>query len=257
MQARPAVGSRRGSAPARPRRRRPVGSPVSAPVVLGRLVEDVVGRYATARVPVRCSLPPGLGSTAVPASYDDLYRALTNLVDNAVRRLVGCGRLGRGDRRLHTGVCVRRRQRHTGGGPRPGLRPLHPTRRGAGPRHWRYRTGSSHRARVVAAQWRSRPSRGRRTWRAGRRDAAGLQAVVSSLATSSAICAVLRAALAEVVATDEEVDGVGEVQGLTRRPTNVGSAPTTSAGSGTRPRRGRRGPRRWGPPQGPAERHRR
>ncbi len=58
---------------------------VTAPVELGPLVEDVVGRYAAARVPVRCSLPAGLGSAEVLASYDDLYRALTNLVDNAVR----------------------------------------------------------------------------------------------------------------------------------------------------------------------------
>jgi signal transduction histidine kinase len=57
---------------------------VAGPVELGRLVEDVVGRYATARVRVRCSVPPGEGLT-VEASYDDLYRALTNLVDNAVR----------------------------------------------------------------------------------------------------------------------------------------------------------------------------
>ena len=57
---------------------------VAGPVELGRLVEDVVGRYATARVPVRCSVPSGEGGT-VEASYDDLYRALTNLVDNAVR----------------------------------------------------------------------------------------------------------------------------------------------------------------------------
>ena len=61
------------------------GPRVRAPVELGRLVEDVVGRYATARVPVRCSLPSGLGSAGVRASYDDLDRALTNLVDNAVR----------------------------------------------------------------------------------------------------------------------------------------------------------------------------
>ena len=58
---------------------------VTAPVELGPLVEDVVGRYATARVPVRCSLPAGLGPAGVLASYDDVYRALTNLVDNAVR----------------------------------------------------------------------------------------------------------------------------------------------------------------------------
>jgi signal transduction histidine kinase len=58
---------------------------VATPVELGRVVEDVVGRYATARVPVRCSVAAGLGSASVEASYDDLYRALTNLVDNAVR----------------------------------------------------------------------------------------------------------------------------------------------------------------------------
>ncbi|HEU5000251.1 MAG TPA: ATP-binding protein [Lapillicoccus sp.] len=57
---------------------------VAGPVELGRLVEDVVGRYATARVPVRCSVPAG-DAVTVEASYDDLYRALTNLVDNAVR----------------------------------------------------------------------------------------------------------------------------------------------------------------------------
>jgi signal transduction histidine kinase len=58
---------------------------VSAPVELARLVEDVAGRYAAARVPVRWTVADGLGSVSVLASYDDLYRALTNLVDNAVR----------------------------------------------------------------------------------------------------------------------------------------------------------------------------
>jgi signal transduction histidine kinase len=57
----------------------------AGPVELGRLVEDVVGRYAAARVPVRCSVVDGLGAASVEASYDDLYRALANLVDNAVR----------------------------------------------------------------------------------------------------------------------------------------------------------------------------
>ncbi len=58
---------------------------VSAPVGLRRLVADVAGRYAAARVPVRWSVADRLGSVTVLASYDDLYRALTNLVDNAVR----------------------------------------------------------------------------------------------------------------------------------------------------------------------------
>jgi signal transduction histidine kinase len=76
---------------------------VSAPVELARLVEDVVGRYVTARVPVRCSLTAELGSAAVLASYDDLYRALTNLVDNAVRHAssgvdVALGAIGDGAR---------------------------------------------------------------------------------------------------------------------------------------------------------------
>ncbi|MEP6648681.1 MAG: ATP-binding protein [Lapillicoccus sp.] len=57
----------------------------SGPVDVGRLVKDVVGRYATARVPVRCSVPSAAASTSVAASSNDLYRALTNLVDNAVR----------------------------------------------------------------------------------------------------------------------------------------------------------------------------
>ena len=58
---------------------------VSAPVELGRLVQDAAGRYASARVPVRWTVADGLGAVTVLASYDDLYRALTNLVDNAVR----------------------------------------------------------------------------------------------------------------------------------------------------------------------------
>lgn len=58
---------------------------VTGAVEVGRLVEEVAGRYASARVPVRSAVPLGPGSTTVAASYDDLYRALTNLVDNAVR----------------------------------------------------------------------------------------------------------------------------------------------------------------------------
>jgi signal transduction histidine kinase len=56
---------------------------VTGVVDVGRLVEDVAGRYASARVPVRWAGPAK--PAAVDASYDDLYRALTNLVDNAVR----------------------------------------------------------------------------------------------------------------------------------------------------------------------------
>ena len=58
---------------------------VTGAVELGELVDEVAARYATARVPVRRAVADGLGPVSVDASYDDLYRALTNLVDNAVR----------------------------------------------------------------------------------------------------------------------------------------------------------------------------
>ena len=52
---------------------------------VGQLVSDVARRYAHARVPV--STAPGLAGRELPtrAASADLTRALTNLVDNAVR----------------------------------------------------------------------------------------------------------------------------------------------------------------------------
>lgn len=64
------------------------------PVDLRGLLVEVAGRYAAARVPVTVAVTPGDTSSAAPAgpaqvlvsgSRDDLTRALTNLVDNAVR----------------------------------------------------------------------------------------------------------------------------------------------------------------------------
>ena len=55
----------------------------SETVDLGALAHHVVSRYASARVPVRV-LDPAERSH-VPGSYDELYRALANLVDNGVR----------------------------------------------------------------------------------------------------------------------------------------------------------------------------
>lgn len=62
------------------------GPPAQEDVDLQDVVEDVAGRYAGARVPVRVGLPDPTGGRPVArAAYDDLVRALTNLVDNAVR----------------------------------------------------------------------------------------------------------------------------------------------------------------------------
>jgi signal transduction histidine kinase len=55
----------------------------SETVDLGALAHDVAGRYASARVPVQLLAP--VQRSHVSGSYDELYRALTNLVDNAVR----------------------------------------------------------------------------------------------------------------------------------------------------------------------------
>jgi signal transduction histidine kinase len=55
----------------------------SETVDLGALAHHVASRYASARVPVRV-LDPAERSH-VPGSYDELYRALANLVDNGVR----------------------------------------------------------------------------------------------------------------------------------------------------------------------------
>jgi len=54
------------------------------PVDLDELLDDVVGRYASARVPVRRNGSPAQEAPVV-AVRDELYRAVTNLVDNAVR----------------------------------------------------------------------------------------------------------------------------------------------------------------------------
>ncbi|MEO7236483.1 MAG: ATP-binding protein [Lapillicoccus sp.] len=54
------------------------------PVDLADLVDEVVARYASARVSVRRT-GVGVDSPVVDAVRDELYRALTNLVDNAVR----------------------------------------------------------------------------------------------------------------------------------------------------------------------------
>jgi signal transduction histidine kinase len=55
----------------------------SETVDLGALAHHVASRYASTRVPVRV-LDPAERSH-VPGSYDELYRALANLVDNGVR----------------------------------------------------------------------------------------------------------------------------------------------------------------------------
>ena len=52
-------------------------------VDLGALAHDVASRYASARVPVRVLDPAE--RTHASGLYDELYRALANLVDNAVR----------------------------------------------------------------------------------------------------------------------------------------------------------------------------
>jgi signal transduction histidine kinase len=52
-------------------------------VDLGALAHDVASRYATARGPVRVLDPAE--RTHASGLYDELYRALANLVDNAVR----------------------------------------------------------------------------------------------------------------------------------------------------------------------------
>jgi signal transduction histidine kinase len=59
--------------------------PVSSPTDLMPLLREVVGRYAGARVPVHLTAPASSGSLLVAASRDSLTRALTNLLDNAVR----------------------------------------------------------------------------------------------------------------------------------------------------------------------------
>ncbi len=61
-------------------RRRPVG-----PVDLDELVDEVVARYASAPVPVRHNGAGDGQPAVVEVVRDEVYRALTNLVDNAVR----------------------------------------------------------------------------------------------------------------------------------------------------------------------------
>jgi signal transduction histidine kinase len=60
----------------------------SEPVDVSGWLDDVVGRYATARVPVRLA-PDSVDGLVVRGRREDLRRALTNLVDNAVRHAAG------------------------------------------------------------------------------------------------------------------------------------------------------------------------
>ena len=208
------------------------------------LVDEVAARYAAARVPVRCAVADGLGPVSVDASYDDLYRALTNLVDNAVRHASsGVELSARGGRRhgpdrcdATTATASRRQDRERvfdrftrldeardrdSGGTGLGL---------AIARELLRRNGSQ--VSLEDAQTRC----------AGRRHAAdrpGPQAVVSSLATSSAIWAVLRAAPLRRLSPQTNSSSVlGKSSAWRSRPTKVGSAPTTSAGVGNSPARG-------------------
>jgi len=60
-------------------------TPVSSESDLSLLLPEVVGRYAGARVPVRLHTVGGRGVLLVGVARDSLTRALTNLLDNAVR----------------------------------------------------------------------------------------------------------------------------------------------------------------------------
>jgi len=76
------------------------------PVDVSELVEEVVGRYAGARVPVR-SGPQSADGLVVRGRAEDLRRALTNLVDNAVRHATSKVELWAGRDARHVVVEVR------------------------------------------------------------------------------------------------------------------------------------------------------
>jgi len=59
--------------------------PAAQDVDLTQLLEQVRARYAGARVPVRLDPPLGSGAPVVRCAREELFRSVTNLVDNAVR----------------------------------------------------------------------------------------------------------------------------------------------------------------------------
>ncbi|MGI8718185.1 MAG: ATP-binding protein [Lapillicoccus sp.] len=58
---------------------------VAAALDLGALLAEVSARYAAARVPVQLEPLPDSGAPLVHGDREDLFRSVTNLVDNAVR----------------------------------------------------------------------------------------------------------------------------------------------------------------------------
>jgi len=58
---------------------------VTAALDLGELLAEVSARYAAARVPVRLEPLPDSGPPLAHGDREDLFRSVTNLVDNAVR----------------------------------------------------------------------------------------------------------------------------------------------------------------------------
>jgi signal transduction histidine kinase len=73
------------------------------------LLDEVAGRYAAARVPVRVTPPPSPGAAeplVVRAARDELFRAVGNLVDNAVRHADALVRLGASARAGEVDVVI-------------------------------------------------------------------------------------------------------------------------------------------------------
>ncbi len=78
-------------------------------VDVSSLLEEVAGRYAAARVPVRVTPPQATGVAepiVVRAARDELFRAVGNLVDNAVRHADAVVRLGASARTGEVEVVV-------------------------------------------------------------------------------------------------------------------------------------------------------
>ena len=129
------------------------GAEAPEPTDLTALLNEVVAQARRSGAPLDIHAE---GDFTLPLRPKAVKRALTNLVDNAVRYAGHVAvRLGRREGR-HRGDGRRRRPRYSGGKARGRVQGVLSARCVAQPGHRRYRAGVDHRARHRARPWRRR-----------------------------------------------------------------------------------------------------